>query len=205
MKNTRDSKVFDGMSYERYMCVCVCEAMKRSWRKKREKWLTGCCSWCSEMGLMFNRLENSLQKSFEDSAIISSVNLQCCRVNISLRSYKQSYFFLCESFYQIFRSFSSILLFHKTILFYHALPNISELKYSKYSKYLSLYEKLKLIRLITRFQIFYSLSFIEKKKKRKRKKFNVCWIESRKKKNMYRRWKNAKNLEIKVNGDNIDI
>ena len=132
MKNTRDSKVFDGMSYEWYMCVCVCEAMKRSWRKKREKWLTGCCSWCSEMGLMFNRLENSLQKSFEDSAIISSVNLQCCRVNISLRSYKQSYFFFMWKFLSNFSFvFINSLISQNYIIlsccYYRIFPSLSVL------------------------------------------------------------------------------
>lgn len=51
------------------------------------------------------------------------------------------------------------------------LPNISELKHSKYSKYLSLYEKLKLVRLITRF--LFPKSFIHslllKKKEKKNK------------------------------------
>lgn len=47
----------------------------------------------------------------------------------------------------------------QNILFYHRyvadpwIFHIFELKRSKYSKYLSLYEKLKLVRLITRFSL----------------------------------------------------
>lgn len=77
---------FKSVRWDELWAICMCVAMKRRWEEEeKKKWLTG-CSWCLEMGLMFNRSKNSLQEFWRFcEAIISNVNLH---LNICLRNYK---------------------------------------------------------------------------------------------------------------------
>lgn len=77
---------FKSVRWDELWAICMCVAMKRRWEKegkKKSDWLAAlgvwrCWGWC----LIGWKI---LCKNFEDSAIISNVNLH---LNICLRNYK---------------------------------------------------------------------------------------------------------------------